>query len=176
MSQRLPEQIEPIRLAEQGRMFKGQLPIAGMKRLVSLLAGDAGLVDVDLQFAIDESGQANVTGHIEALVKVNCQRCMETMELSISTDVSLGIVTTEQQVQDLPSQYEPLMVEDEWTSLSDLVEDEMILALPAVSMHAPEQCATRQVIVDRQDNKSEETGGTERENPFAILEQLRKKK
>jgi uncharacterized protein len=175
MSQRLPEQIEPFRLAEQGRIYKGQLPITKMKRLASLLADDAGIVDVELEFAVDESGQANVVGRIQSQVNMICQRCMEPMVIPVDAVVSLGIVATERQAEELASQYEPLMVEDEWASMTDLVEDELILALPAVPMHDPAQCAVKPVETPVEQPQSVETGEKKRDNPFAVLEQLRKK-
>ncbi|MGD8885837.1 MAG: YceD family protein [Gammaproteobacteria bacterium] len=175
MSQRLPEQIEPFRLAEQGRIYKGQLPITKMKRLASLLANDAGDVDVDLEFSVDEMGQANVTGRVQGQVNVVCQRCMETMAVPLDASVSLGIVATERQVEELASQYEPLMVEDQWTSLPELVEDELILALPAVPMHEPEQCSVKPVAITEEAKPSDDAASTKKKNPFAVLEQLRDK-
>ena len=177
MSQRLPEFIEPYRLAENRRVLKGELSIANMKRLAPLLVSNAGNVDVDLVFGVDETGQANVKGKVHTKVSMQCQRCMKTMELPIDAKVSLAFVSTEEQAQDLPSHYEPLIVEDE-TSLTGLVEDEIILALPAVPLHEPEQCSVKgQFSSSVQDTTTESAveGKTERENPFAVLEKLRKK-
>jgi uncharacterized protein len=178
MSQRLPEFIEPYRLAETRRILTGEIPIARMKRLGPLLLNDDGEAHVNLVFDVDEIGQANVTGDVKASVTMQCQRCMERMVVEVNAKVSLAFVNTEKQAQDLPSYYEPLIVEDE-TSLSDLVEDEIILALPVVPLHEPEQC----IIQDQHIGQAQSTvtdsdsGNTEqRENPFAILEKLRTKK
>lgn len=180
MSQRLPEQIDPFRLAEQGRVYRGQLPITKMQRLVSLLADDAGVVDVELEFGVDESGQANVVGRVQGQVNMTCQRCMETMVIPVDVMVSLGIVATERQAEELASQYEPLMVEDESASMTDLVEDELILALPAVPLHDPAQCAVKPVKTPVEQPQAPDAGNSgsgkdKRDNPFAVLEQLRKK-
>ena len=177
MSQRLPEFIEPYRLAENRRVLKGELSIANMKRLSPLLASNAGSVDVELAFGVDETGQANVKGKVHTLVSMQCQRCMKTMELPIDAKVSLAFVATEQQAQDLPSHYEPLIVEDE-TSLTALVEDEIILSLPAVPLHESEQCSVKgqfsSSVLDTTTEPAAESEA-ERKNPFAVLEKLRKK-
>ena len=179
MSQRLPEFIEPYRLAETQRILTGDLPIARMKRLLPLLQSDAGEARVNLVFGVDETGQANATGEVQTIVTLQCQRCMEPMQVSINSKVSLAFVSSEKQAQELPSYYEPLIVEEE-TSLSELVEDEIILALPAVPLHESEQCLmrdeyTRGAQRDTSDVTETSNAGV-RQNPFSILETLRKKK
>lgn len=180
MSQRLPEFIEPYRLAESKRILTGELPIVRMSRLVSLLLDDAGSVHVNLNFGVDEIGQANVTGDVTTTVTMQCQRCMESMGVEVNAKVSLAFVRSEKQAQDLPSYYEPLVVEEE-TSLSDLVEDEIILALPTVPLHEPGQCTVQVQYASKSQSEKgvddSQSGDTEqRQNPFAILEKLRTKK
>lgn len=178
MSQRLPEFIEPYRLAEIQRILTGDLPIARMSRLVSMLLSDAGEVHVNLVFGVDEIGQANVVGEVTTSVTMQCQRCMESMEVGVSSEVSLAFVRTEKQAQGLPSYYDPLIVEEE-TSLSELVEDEIILALPAVPLHEPEQCAVQEQYISNTQSAAEDSqsgDASQRQNPFAILEKLRTKK
>ena len=177
MSQRLPEFIEPYRLADNQRILKGQLSISNMKRLASLLADNAGNVDIELAFSVDETGQANAKGRVHTQVRMQCQRCMKTMEVPVDSKVSLAFVATEEQVKKLPSHYEPFIVEEE-TSLSGLVEDEIILALPAVPLHEPEQCLVQEQYsgyVKDTTAKRDAEGNTDRPNPFAVLEKLRKK-
>jgi len=179
MSQRLPEFIEPYRLAETQRILTGEIPVARMKRLSPLLLSDSGTAHVELIFGVDEVGFANVTGKVETMVTMQCQRCMESMDVAVKAQVSLAFVTTEKEAQDLPSYYEPLIVEEE-TLLSDLVEDEIILALPAVPLHDAGQCAVQAPYASKTQSTSADlqSGDTtqQRSNPFAILEKLRTKK
>ncbi|KPJ95272.1 MAG: hypothetical protein AMJ55_04225 [Gammaproteobacteria bacterium SG8_15] len=178
MSQRLPEFIEPYRLAETQRILTGELPIARMSRLVSMLLSDAGEVHVNLIFGVDEIGQANVIGDVKTSVTMQCQRCMESMEVEVSSEVSLAFVRTEKQAQGLPSYYDPLIVEEE-TSLSELVEDEIILALPAVPLHEPEQCTVQEQYTSNTQSAADDSQSSDmsqQQNPFAILEKLRTKK
>ncbi len=179
MSQRLPEFIEPYRLAENRRILKGQLSITSMKRLAPLLADTAGDVELSLTFDVDETGQANVKGSVTANLKLQCQRCMQAMDYSIRARVSLAFIRTEEQAQDLPSHYEPSIVEEELL-LPELVEDEIILALPAVPLHDPDSCSAAMQFVTGNSNKSkrDESGvdtGSKSANPFAVLEKLRSK-
>ncbi len=74
--------------------------------------------------------------------------------------------------RDLPSHYEPLLVGGE-PLFADIIEDELLLALPM--WHAPsEECSVR-ISSDRQAGKTNtDTGATAKENPFAVLADLKK--
>lgn len=179
MSQRLPELIEPDRLAQTGRLLKGTLAINRMKRLRPLLLDEEGGVDVDLVFAIDASGQPNVTGSVSTNIKLQCQRCMQAMNLRVAEKISLAIIRNSQQANDLPSYYDPLMVDDEMVSLPELVEDEILLALPSVPLHAPEDCQVKLDGAKQNESfdkttESNQQKDSERKNPFDILKQLQK--
>jgi uncharacterized protein len=195
MLQRLPELIEPDRMAETGRLLKGTIAISKMKRLRSLLFDDEGRVDLDLVFGVDESGQSNVAGALDAQITLQCQRCLQAMNLHIREKISLAIVHTSQQANKLPSHYEPLMVKQDSVSLSELVEDELILALPTVPLHdGLEDCkvdlssttekrnngselkgdiGSNKSSVERENLKQEDS---KRKNPFEVLKQLQSKK
>ena len=184
MSQRLPDLIEPDRMAETGRILQGTLAIKKMKRLRPLLLDDTGDVGVELSFSVDASGQSNVTGKVATDLKIQCQRCMQAMNLHIEEHVSLAIVHSSQQANDLPSHYEPLLVDEESVSLQELVEDELLLALPSVPLHEPDECSAKVASTDAATNTSKDLKKTdgidqqedsERKNPFEILKQLQNK-
>jgi len=183
MSQRLPELIEPDRMAETGRFLSGTITIGKMKRLLPLLYQAEGKIPaeviVELMFGVDESGQANVTGSFETDVTLQCQRCMQELELHIADKISLAIVHNSEQANNLPSYYEPLVVDEETVSLLELVEDEILLALPSVPLHEPEQCQVSLTV--NKDGKQQHNIGSgsekepERKSPFDVLKQLRTK-
>jgi len=139
-------------------------------------------VNVDLVFSVDASGQANISGRVQAQVYIVCQRCMQPMPWGIDEAVSLAIVRSEQQVDQIPSCYEPLIVTEDAVSLLELVEDELLLAMPAVALHEVDQCAAQPLDDTIQHDELKKRGqpasvkpqqNVKRENPFAVLEQLR---
>jgi len=184
-SDRLPDFIDPIRLAEQQRELRGQIPLSRMHRLASSLAVAEGLVDVDLRFGIDELGMRFMSGRIHADLALICQRCMEAMRVPVEAEVSLGLTRSDNEAERLPENYEPLLVGAEPMPLSAIVEDELMLALPIVSMHALEQCpaSTRpeRAADDIQVEGAEPAADPEadqaadRANPFAVLRILKDK-
>ncbi len=189
MSQRLPELIEPNRLAETGQFLKGTLALGKMKRLSPLLLqpetdnsvqAGMGNASIELEFGADESGQLYVTGSVEADLTLQCQRCMQAMDLHIAEKISLAIVHSSAQANQLPSYYEPLLVEEEMVSLPELIEDEILLALPSVPMHEIDSCPVK---LSASTGSTRQSGSNmdlqkdqERKNPFDILKQLKTKK
>ena len=180
MSQRLPELIEPNRMAETGRILKGALAIGKMKRLSPLLlgeSGDLGDANIELTFGVDESGQLNITGSVETDVTLQCQRCMQAMNFHIAEKISLAIIHSSEQANELPSYYEPLLVDEEMVSLPELVEDEILLALPSVPLHELDICPAKPVanVVSSEQGKNglKQQKDMERKSPFDVLKKLK---
>jgi uncharacterized protein len=153
--------------------------------MASSLAVAEGLVDVDLRFGIDELGVHFMSGRLHAELAVICQRCMEAMRLPVEAEVSLGLARSDSEAERLPENYEPLLVGAEPMPLSAIVEDELILALPIVPMHAPEQCpastrpehAADDVPAEGSEPEAdpEADQAADRANPFAVLRTLKEK-
>jgi len=173
-NERLPVHIDPIRMAETRRLLQGSIALAEMARLAESLQDTDGEVAVSLEFGIDNEGIRFMRGHIEAEVGLECQRCLETMRYPIDSEFSLAMVRNAGEAETLPSHYEPLLVGGEPLFLRDIIEDELLLALPIVAMHPPEECSVR-ISSDRQAGKTNtDTGATAKENPFAVLADLKK--
>ena len=76
-----------------------------------------------------------------------------------------------------------MVVEDGYSSLTELVEDELLLALPVAPVHAVEQCpagdrfgtkeTTPKQGVSNYSEGSRTTQASERPNPFAVLADLK---
>ncbi len=168
MSDHLDELIEPLFLAEKGRTLTGRLPLSRLDRLCQSLQDGKGVVDISLDFDRDEVGQPRVMGRLTAILQLQCQRCMQTMGLPVSVDVHLGIVRTQRQAESLPDNYDPLLVSDEPMTAADIVEDELILALPLVALHEMADCPAAGAPAGQDEVVAQ------RENPFAVLAELKK--
>jgi uncharacterized protein len=173
-NERLPVHIDPIRLAETRRLLEGRIPLAEMTRLGESLQDSDGEVTVSLEFGTDNEGIRFMRGRIQAEVSLECQRCLETMRYPIDSEFALALVRSTVEAEALPSHYEPLLVEGEPLFLRDIIEDELLLALPIVAMHAPEQCSVSTGTAEEADDRRKDTGATEKDNPFAVLADLKK--
>lgn len=172
--------IEPFDLATQRRTLDGRLAVSTLPRLVQSLSTDdaeaiaAYHVDYVLDFGVDEGGVPSVTGTMQTVLPIECQRCMETMEFPVNVNIRLALVKSRQAAQQLPENYDPLLVSaDEEISVESIIEDELILALPQVAMHETKDCPKGESFLNTGDGTAEGGTAPQRENPFAMLAQLK---
>ena len=170
LTEPLPKTLDVRKAAARGVSVSGVLKVADLKRFRQLLADDEGTVAVHLAFSRDEESRYIVTLEAHVDVAVTCQRCLEPMATHLSGENTLAVVGSDDQAANLPRHLDPLIVEGEACNLWELVEDELILAMPSFSYHPPEECKqiatgmTRPVIDD---------GAERRPNPFDVLAQLK---
>ncbi len=168
----LPQKVDPFRFAENEVSLEGTLSIKDMARLRPSLGSDAGQVEVSVAFGVDEQGTRFMRGHYSTNLVLQCQRCMETFENEVSGNILLGIVTTEDVIDELPKDYDAIVVKDGSLMIQDVIEDELILSLPIVPMHSTKNCKRTLPLA----MGSTEQVETESESPFKVIELLRVKR
>lgn len=134
MLNRLPEFIDPVQLADKRGALQGELPIHGLTRLADLLFDESGVIAMELFFA-RQGRLAIIEGRLEATLQLKCQSCLQAVPYNMNSVVKLGIVSSLEQADRLPEDYEPLLVEAEKIPLKDLLEDELLLLLPSYPKH-----------------------------------------
>ncbi len=134
MLERLPEYIDPLYLADKRGALKGRIPINSLSRLADILQNDEGTIFVELFFG-REGRLAFCEGHIEAVLVLKCQNCLEAIELPVNSSIKLGIVVSIDQANKLPEEYEPLLVQEGNMLLKNIIEDELLLMLPTFPKH-----------------------------------------
>jgi uncharacterized protein len=150
------------------RQFEGTLPLSAFKRLRDSLVDTEGECRFELEFGRDASNQAFVEVRAEAELPLLCQRTLERYLHRVRLVQQLGLITSEAQESALPEQMEPLLVPESGEMPAiDLVEDELILALPVVPdqprFHASGGSGPRK---RKKSNR----------NPFGVLSQLKDNK
>jgi uncharacterized protein len=172
-NEKIPEKINPYRLAEAGVSLHGTFFVKDMLRLSPSLADNSGQVEVDVKFGVDEQGTRFIRGHMETELKLQCQRCMEPYIYAIIGDFLSGVVKSEDEAKRLSEVYDPVLAVDGMLALQDIIEDELIIGLPIVPMHEPKECEVElpKVAAIGTDNG---LGGDEH-NPFKVIEILRAK-
>ena len=140
--QRLPLEVDPIRLAAREERLQGTIPLKQMKRLISALSSSEGEVFIDVEFSVDINQVVVMTGEIKTDTQLICQRCMKEMDLPIALDFQLAFVRSEAEMERLPEGYEATLIDNTAMMLSDIIEDEILLALPPIPKHLDESCSS----------------------------------
>ena len=168
MTRRLPEEIDPYRLARLGETLRGGLAIARMRRLADMLYTRDGEVEIELSFEQIESGEAFVRGAIVGTLELVCQRCLESMPFDCDIKVNLALVGSKWDERTVTPGCDPLVVSRGSLLLSELVEDELLLALPLVANHDSGAC-----VVEQRYRADADQRAVTAVNPFQILGQIR---
>ncbi len=167
MNAALPETVDAWRMVQARRSFQGSIPLASMPRLRGSLESAGGDVTYDIEFGKNELGVANVWVRAEAGLSLLCQRSLEPFVLPVRVDARLGLIESESEEAGLPAGYEPLLLMDNGQlRLSDVIEDELILALPVVPLKPGVDPVERAWGAD----ETETSAGP---NPFAVLKQMK---
>ncbi|WP_341504057.1 23S rRNA accumulation protein YceD [Gallaecimonas sp. GXIMD4217] len=169
---KLPLTIDPVRCAQRRDEYDGLVPLAELTRLLELTESRQGNVDVRLSCGIDLQGVVYTKGEARVELELECQRCNQIMRQPFEATFACTPVFENSEVEELPEAYEPVELDENGEiNLRQLIEDELILALPLVAMHAEDQCP----VSGSEMSWGEIEPADERPNPFAVLEQLRKK-
>ena len=146
------------------RYFEGTFPLAAFPRLRGSLVDAEGECRFTLEFGRDAMNQAFVEVRAEADLPLQCQRTLERYLQPVKVMQQLGLITSEAQESALPEGMEPLLVpENGELRPIDLVEDELILALPVVPINPESSMPDAVWPLDDE----------EKPNPFTVLSALK---
>jgi uncharacterized protein len=163
MAAGLPDRVDCTQLAEQGAVLERDYPLGDLPRLQDLLADKKGTAHAVFAFSRLVTGRAGVRVSIEATPHLVCQRCTKGTEIAVSS--SSGIEFAGDEDADLVDPQDEIFVTlDGTVSLTELAEEELLLALPSVP-----RCATPEAC-----GKSGALDG-DRSRPFAGLQDMLKK-
>lgn len=142
-----PLMIDPVRLAREGKVLQGHFQISQFERLSSAVLEGNSDIEFVLNFSKDSEQQiVIIKGEVQVILSMRCQRCLEPVQVDIHSSVGLGVVSTEDKVADLPINLEPVITSNTTLSLPELIEDEVLLALPVAPVHDETDCSASDVI------------------------------
>lgn len=150
--------------------FEGEFSLSETRRLIELLHDGKsdraqGKIAVRFEFSRNEYGIPLITGGLETSLELECQRCLKSMEWPLRLDFKLLIDASDDIASH--SDEETIYSDDGYIDIIELIEDELILAIPLVAKHENSACNE-----DWQRTETE-SGTPARENPFAVLQQLK---
>ena len=149
--------------------WKGTMSLGAFTRLSAAITDHSGLVSVDLSTRFD-GDQVIIQGMVEANLILSCQRCFTEVDFPVKSEFTLAWVRSATQAGELPESYEPLLSASGRVKIADLVEDELLLALPLAALHKPPHPCAAAGVSNPHSGEETET----RISPFASLNQLKR--
>jgi len=168
MLDQLPDFIDPVVFAERQSHLVGCIGVQRFQRLADFLFNQEGELNVDLQF-YKEGKVPVIEGRIQGDLALVCQKCLQSLSLSVDKVVKVGMVQTIEQADRLEEGFDPMVVKGERMLLAAIVEDEVLLSLPDYPKHE-NQCIeykVSEILADPEESKQES------DNPFSVLAQLK---
>ena len=154
--------IDTARFCKDGTSLLGTFTEADLPRLAAEVLSNTGL---SVAWTADGVSPDLMGLTLKATVQMKCQRCLGAMVESIDASFRFQFVKDEAtaQAQDEAQDEVDTLVHSREFDLHELIEDEMLMALPFVSLHevCPEAGAAAFLPADA------------KPNPFAVLKNLK---
>ena len=168
------------------------MPLQRMRRLASLLApaAEAGRETADrdgeeasgvpwkpvrfrVDFAHDGHGYTTVELWVEAELPLVCQRSLQPYLEPVKRHTLLAVIERAEEQDVLPEHYEPVLVEEGRMALLEVVEDELLLAVPEVPRNP--EVEEVDLSTDKAPRKPGKVKAEPTRRPFEGLAELLKK-
>ncbi|TQF71449.1 23S rRNA accumulation protein YceD [Pseudoalteromonas luteoviolacea] len=168
---KIPITLDPGRAAQRRASYDGIVKLEELSRLQQVVQDQVGEIAVTIHCDIDQQGLVVVRGSARAKLTVLCQRCNDELGLDLAQDFAYSPVGLGAESEDLPESYDVVELDEEGEiNLRQIIEDELILAIPIVPMHDEASCSFSDKPASFGEIEAEET----KPNPFEILKQLKK--
>jgi uncharacterized protein len=165
MQKKLPDTIDFFKQVDRNACYECVWPVSRFERLNDVIYGNDGEVTARLKFGT-RAGVRCLDGTVEADLELRCERCLNPVKQHIEGGFRFGLISSDEEANLLPEEFEPLIVTSVEPSVIDLVEDELLLSLPIVAKH-DDECSE---ILQQHTNNDQSQQDTYR--PFAALKDL----
>ncbi len=172
-----PKHLDVAAFALSGGAIAGQNPLSAYPRLVLETQGLG--VDHALNWSArgevrnEAGGAGQVWLHlkVEVSLPLTCQRCLTPADIPIVFDRSYRFVGSEEEAeaQDAEAQEDVLVLGAEF-SLPELIEDEVLMALPLIARHDSCPVPVKLAVAD----PGFDAALDQKRKPFSVLAQLKK--
>lgn len=132
MSREFPDWINPWQAAQGRREFRGTMPLSRMPRLVAVLESREGEAEFRLVAGIDLDRRPQLDLWVRAGLTLMCQASLAPYVETVERRTSLTVIAEEAETALLPEDADPVIVDEGRVAIATLVEDELLLGLPAV--------------------------------------------
>ena len=173
---KIPISINPANAALKRMTIDGIIVKGDLSRLAEVADVLDEYLDVTFECGIDPQNLVFVQGSTSVNLELSCQRCGGGIKTNVSAEFLYTPVrrAAKESEEPIPDAYEESELNEEGEiNLIQVVEDELMLALPIVAMHEPEDCSITEEDMTFGE-LAPEAMDEEKSNPFDILKKLKK--
>lgn len=167
MSNSTPGFIDPYRMAKSGQTLVDKVELASLSRASKLSDSGKGEVNYQLEFSIDAENYCVINGKLDTILTVRCQRCLKEFQEKVASEFVVSPVRNDEEAKALPEFYEAVYIADNKIYPVEMIEDELILAVPIVPLHDLGDINCVEITATAEQNEEKVTT-----NPFQVLQNL----
>jgi uncharacterized protein len=156
--------INSAEFAKKALELHGIIAVSQLQRLHDTLVSTEGDLDFRL-VGSSEQGKSRLGLYVNGSLQLSCQRCLESFSFDLNIASSFIVVPDESAIPVIEENDPDMgndddyLVADARLQVIDLIEDEILLALPLAPKHDSELCA------------GTELNELKKPNPFAVLKE-----
>jgi uncharacterized protein len=140
--------IDSLEFARAKRLLSGELPLLDFSRLSDIFSDNESTLNYTVAGNSDDGRQLRLDIRVNGSVHLQCQRCLEQLDYSVNITNTLFLVPPSLPVDEgegaffMPDAPECIEASTE-LDVVNLIEDEVLLSLPAYPRHAEGTCVSR---------------------------------
>ena len=123
-------------------MLEAWLTADQLPRLASLVEGLAGKVHARVRFAANDEHEIMLHITASAAVQLICQNCLDSLGIQLDCQFSGKVVDSSEAFAALGQGEDAVLSDGTHLCVTEVIEDELILALPMVPRHDEGVCAS----------------------------------
>jgi uncharacterized protein len=167
MSSAPADLVNAVELAGRSATLERRLNLRHLPRLVEAGALEGTRASAELAFGRIE-GRTTVEVQVSGELVLTCQRCLRPCTCTVNETASLVVMASD--ADEVPGGFEPLLGDAERLSVTELIEEQLLLGLPLVPKHATTAlcgAAPAAIAISATEAAADET-----QRPFANLRKL----
>jgi uncharacterized protein len=156
--------INNIEFARKALEIHDIIAVSQFSRLRETLSSDEGVLNCRLVGGVSSEGKPRLQLYVQGTLQLSCQRCLEPFEFELDITSNFTIVADEQAIPPESDDHddEDYLVAETQMQVIELIEDEVLLALPLAPKHDDDQCTA-----------SSKLNELKKPSPFAVLQGLK---
>lgn len=159
----IPTEVRARYAVTHEERYEGRIALKSLSRIADLVTSREGALEVRMQASRD--GFDRLAGVIRGTLPLQCRRCQKVYDWTLNAEMALRLVWSEAEEARADTAMETYLVAEDSLPLRELIEDEVLLALPMLPRCETCENAVQEVA------PPVPAEAPARENPFAALKQ-----